>query len=144
MPLFLRHVAVALVLVTAVGCSSDGAGTATAPTSKTSGRTFASTTEVIAAMERAGLRCEQPEQGVVEGVAEAQRCIVGGAEDAIVLRFADGAQRDGYLAGKDELASAVVGPNWAVQTVLPQTAEQVRDAIGGELVLGQGGDQQSG
>ena len=59
-------------------------------------------------------------------------------------RFTDDAQKQAYVDSKDELSSAVVGANWAVQTVLPQTAEQVATAIGGEVRAGQGGEQPPG
>jgi hypothetical protein len=130
----------AAVLAVATGCGSgENPPAAARPSPTVEGSTFASTADVIAAMGRAGFPCEDPETGAVPGAAEAQRCIVGGNEDAIVLRFADDEQRAAYLEGKDPLASVVVGANWAVQTVLPETAEKVGAAVGGEVRLGSGG-----
>ena len=135
-----RVVPLVLALTLSPACSSDSeAPAASAPSPTAEGSTFASTADVIAAMGKAGFPCEDPETGVVEGTAEAQRCIVGGNEDALVLRFEDDGQKSAYLEGKDPLASVVVGGNWAVQTVLPETAEKVGAAIGGEVRLGETG-----
>ena len=138
----LRTAAVVLALSTAAACSSDEQGPVTAaasPSPSAAGGTFASTDAIIAAMGRGGLPCDAPERGVFEGAAEAQRCVVLSAEDVIVLRFEDDAQKAAYLESKDELASVVVGENWAVQTVLAETARQVADAVGGEVRVGGGG-----
>jgi hypothetical protein len=75
--------------------------------------------------------------GTYEGVSEAQSCVLNGAEDVVLLRFGTDAEKEEYLATKDELSSAVVGADWAVQTVLPQTAEQVAGALGGEVRAGE-------
>lgn len=135
--------AAALVLALALtGCSDSEPKAAPAPSpSAAVGGSFASTAEILAALGSKGLPCEEPMTGTFEGVSEAQSCILNDAEDVVLLRFATPDERDGYLANKDELASAVVGTDWAVQTVLPQTAEQVSGALGGEVRLGQGGEQ---
>lgn len=138
--------AAALVLALALtGCSSDDDGSpaaAASPTSASSGGgSFASTAEIIAALGENGLPCTEPQSGSYEGVTEAQSCILNDAEDVVLLRFATDEERSEYLSTKDELASAVVGEDWAVQTVLPATAEQVAGAIGGEVRLGEGGEQ---
>ena len=135
----------ATVLVLALsGCSGDSAdddrrataaSAAPAPADP-GGGSYAGTAEVVAALEDAGLPCEEPQEGTYEGVSQAQGCILSGTEDVVVLHFASPAERQGYLDTKDELASAVVGEDWAVQTVLQQTAQQVADALGGEVVLG--------
>lgn len=133
--------ALALVLT---GCSSDEGDdpTVTQPSvaapgsGSTKASTFASTTAMIDALDDAGLPCEEPQTGTFPGVAEAQSCILNESEDVVLLRFADEAEQADYLANKDELASAVVGDGWAVQTVLPDTAEQVAAALGGEVVPG--------
>lgn len=137
--------AAALVLVLALaGCtdSEPDAAPAASPTAgSATGGSFASTAEIIAALGAKGLPCEEPMTGTYEGVTEAQSCILNDAEDVVLLRFATPAEKEQYVASKDELSSAVVGEDWAVQTVLPQTAEQVSQAIGGEVRAGQGGDQ---
>lgn len=93
---------------------------------------------VIAAMNAAGLSCEEPMPGEYEGVSAAQSCILDGTEDAIVLRFASEAEKQTYLAAKEPLASVVLGQDWAVQTVLEPSAQKVAAAIGGEVVAGSG------
>lgn len=118
----------------AAPAASGGAGTPS----------FASTAEIIAALGAKGLPCAEPMAGTYEGVSQAQSCILNDAEDVVLLLFADAAEKEEYLATKDELASAVVGDNWAVQTVLPQTAEQVSAALGGEVRAGQGEEQPTG
>jgi hypothetical protein len=133
----------ALVLALALtGCSGgDDEPEATEPTPSASaqGGSYPSTAAIIAAMGKAGLPCETPMTGTYEGVSEAQSCIVNDSEDVVLLRFATPDEKADYLETKDELASAVVGEDWAVQTVLPQTAEQVAGALGGEVRLGEGG-----
>lgn len=140
-----------LVTVALTGCSDSGSDAAPAPAPSPSpsgvsatGGSFASTAEILAALGAKGLPCEEPMTGTFEGVSEAQSCIVNDAEDVILLRFATPAEKEQYVSSKDELASAVVGEDWAVQTVLPQTAEQVAQAIGGEVRAGQGGEQPAG
>ena len=128
--------------------SDDGSDAAPAPSPTTGasadGGSFATTAEIIAALGEKGRPCEEPMSGTFEGVTEAQSCILNDSEDVVLLRFATPAEKEAYVAGKDELASAVVGEDWAVQTVLPQTAEQVAKAIGGEVKAGQGGEQPTG
>ena len=127
--------------LTLTGCSSDGDTEPTAaasPTAEAAAGSVASTDELRAALEAAGVPCEEPEMGTFPGAAEAQSCIVNDAEDVVLLRFASDAERDDYVANKEELSSAVLGENWAVQTVLQPTAEQIQAAIGGELLLGPG------
>lgn len=144
MRLLLSATALTLAL-TVTGCSGGDAepGPAqAAPTASSSG--FATTADILAALNANGLPCEEPMTGTFEGVSEAQSCIVNDAEDVVLLRFGSAAEREDYLATKDELASAVVGPDWAVQTVPPQTAEQVAAAIGGEVRAGEGGEQPAG
>ena len=138
--------ALALTLVLAA-CSDSGSDASPAPSpaeAAATGGSFASTAEIIAALNAKGVPCEDPMSGTYEGVSEAQSCILNDAEDVVLLRFATPAEKEQYVAGKDELASAVVGEDWAVQTVLPQTAEQVAQAIGGEVKAGQGGEQPTG
>lgn len=138
--------AVALALLLAlVGCTSDDGTPAAAPSPSAAaqGGAFGSTADIVAALGDAGLPCTEPMTGTFEGVAEAQSCILNDAEDVVLLRFADAAEKAAYVESKDELSSAVLGENWAVQTVLPQTAEQVAAAIGGEVVAG-GGEQPAG
>jgi len=96
-------------------------------------RSFATTEEIRAALTRGGLPCEQPQEGTYEGVVQAQGCILNGSEDVVLLRFGTPAEKAGYLANKDELASVVLGVDWGVQTVLRETAELVAAAIGGEV-----------
>ena len=124
--------ALALLLT---GCSSSGddGEAAAAPSPTAEGGSFASTGDIVTALNSGGMPCEEPQTGSYEGVTEAQSCIVNDSEDVVLLRFADDAEKQEYLETKDELASVVVGQDWAVQTVLPQTAEQVAAAIGGEV-----------
>ena len=135
--------ALLLALVLPACSSSDGdddpAPGASATAAAAAGGSYATTAEIIAALGKAGLPCNEPMTGTYEGVAEAQSCVLNGSEDVVLLRFASPEEREGYLATKDELASAVVGEDWAVQTVLPATAEQVSGAIGGEVRAGEGG-----
>ena len=133
----------ALLLALALpACSSSDDGDAPAPaasaTAAAAGGSYATTADIIAGLGKAGLPCTEPMTGTYEGVSEAQSCILNGSEDVVLLRFATPAEREDYLANKDALASAVVGENWAVQTVLPATAEQVSGALGGEVRLGEG------
>lgn len=130
--------------VSACTGSDDGAAPAPSPTAAAGAQEYASTTEIVSALDAAGLPCKEPMAGTFEGVTEAQGCILNDAEDVVLLRFADDAEKQAYVAGKDELSSAVVGTNWAVQTVLPQTAEQVAGALGGKVLAGQGGEQPTG
>lgn len=122
------------------GCSSGGDGQpaagASASTAASTAGSFASAEQLRTALEAAGVPCTEPESGTFPGATEAQSCIVNDAEDVVLLRFASAAERDEYVASKEELSSAVIGQNWAVQTVLRPTAEQIQAAIGGELLLG--------
>lgn len=52
----------------------------------------------------------------------------------LALLVLAGCSGDDDLAAMDELASLALGDNWAVQTVLRETAEQIAAAIGGEVV----------
>lgn len=146
MRLVLASASLALALT---GCSGSDAETGPAPAPSTAAGqgesdSFASTAAIITALGEKDLPCEDPMTGTYEGVSEAQSCVLNDAEDVVLLRFATPAEREQYLSTKDALASAVVGQDWAVQTVLPQTAEQVAAALGGEVVLGEGGEQPSG
>ena len=134
----------AALLLALPACSGEGGGSA-APSAQPSAaasagggaaQSYATTAEVIAALEAAGVACEEPMTGEYEGVSEAQSCILGGTEDALILRFGSPAEREGYLATKDALASVVLGPDWAVQTVLADSATKVGGALGGEVRLG--------
>lgn len=135
----------ALTLLLA-GCSGDGgddAPSAAATPSQTAaaaagaeGGAVESTDELLSRLEAAGVVCAEPETGTFPGAAEATSCIVNDSEDVVLLRFVDEDEKQQYLVDKDELSSAVVGENWAIQTVLGPTAEQIQAAIGGELVLG--------
>jgi hypothetical protein len=136
----------ALLLAT-TGCTGSDDDAAPAPQATASagaGGSYASTADMVAALTENGVPCEEPMSGSFEGVSEAQSCIVNDSEDVVLLRFATSEEKAAYLASKDELASAVVGEDWAVQTVLPQTAEQVAAAIGGEVRAGEGGEQPQG
>lgn len=139
--------ALALLLALALaGCSGDGGGggdaapsaaaTPTAQSAAAGAGAVESTEELLATLESAGVPCEEPETGTFPGAAEAQSCIVNDSEDVVLLRFADAAEKTAYLSEKDELSSAVVGENWAIQTVLGPTATQIQAAVGGELLLG--------
>lgn len=126
---------VVLALLVLAGCSDDDAGPSAAPppTAATDG-TFASTSDLLAALGRSGVPCEQPQQGSFPQVSQALSCVVNEAEDVVLLVFSSAAERDRYLAAMDELASLALGDNWAVQTVLRETADQIAAAIGGEVV----------
>ncbi|MDP9398718.1 MAG: hypothetical protein M3P96_13285 [Actinomycetota bacterium] len=139
--------ALALVLTGCTTSSNDDPAPAQAAPTATAGGdggSYASTAEILAALGENGLPCAEPQTGTFEGVSEAQSCILNDAEDVVLLRFATPAEKEDYVATKDEFSSAVVGENWAVQTVLPQTAEQVAAALGGEVRAGEGGEQPSG
>jgi hypothetical protein len=139
--------ALALALALAACSSSDAddaAKTQATPAASAEGGSYSSTAAIIAAMGKAGLTCDTPMSGSYEGVSEAQSCIVNDSEDVVLLRFATPQEKAEYLENKDELASAVVGQDWAVQTVLPQTADRRRDLVGGEVRLGEGGEQTPG
>jgi hypothetical protein len=112
------------------GCSDDGGSASpdrspTAAAATGDGGSYASTEALLAALNERGVACTEPQTGTFEGVSQAQSCIVNDAEDVVLLRFASAGERTDYVASKDKLASAVVGVDWAVQTVLPQTAEQL-------------------
>ncbi|MEX2291773.1 MAG: hypothetical protein WD794_15790 [Mycobacteriales bacterium] len=136
--------AAALALALALtGCSGSGKDDPTVAAPSTSagapggGDTVESTQEVHEALEAAGVPCEELQQGSFPGVTDAQSCIINGSEDIVLLRFASAAERESYVAEKDELASVVLGENWAVQTVLRETADQVAGALGGEVIGGE-------
>lgn len=121
------------------GCTSSESGSAPAapsPSAAAAG-SFASTAAILAALNAKGLACAEPMTGSFPGVTEAQGCILNDTEDVVLLRFATPAEKEEYVASKEALASAVVGEDWAVQTVLPQTAEQVAAALGGEVLRGE-------
>jgi signal recognition particle subunit SEC65 len=141
-----RTATAALVLALGLGlasCSDDG-GDSPSPQaeatqgSASSGGTYASTEEIFTALNEAGLPCEEPREGDFPGAAEAKTCILDGSEDVVLLRFDSEAEKRGYVAGIPELASAVVGENWAVETVLPETAERIAEELGGEVVAATG------
>lgn len=130
--------ALALSLTACSDEDSDGASPApsasvTAPDTA-GGGSYTDTQEIFTALNEAGVPCEEPMEGEFPGVSEAQACILDGSEDVSLLLFATPAERDDYLANREELASAVVGENWAVQTVLRETADRVAAALGGEVV----------
>lgn len=137
-----------LALLLTAACGDDGdsdGGTTPAATSSAAapstpaaadGGSYPSTQAILDALNAARVPCEEPQQGTYEGVAEAQSCILDGMEDVVLLRFADAAERAAYVENKNELASAVVGENWAVETVLPDTAQRIADALGGEVLAG--------
>jgi hypothetical protein len=126
---------VVLALLVLAGCSGDDAGPSAAPPpTAAADDTFASTSDLLAALGRSGVPCEQPQQGSFPQVSQALSCVVNEAEDVVLLVFSSAAERDRYLAAMDELASLALGDNWAVQTVLRETAEQIAAAIGGEVV----------
>ena len=135
--------AVVALLVPLSACSgssdsADGRPATPPPASAPAadGGSFAGTADIITALDAAGVPCEEPMEGTFPGVTEAQSCILGGTEDVVLLHFATPAERQAYVADREELSSAVLGQDWAVQTVLPQTAEKVAGALGGELVKG--------
>lgn len=124
-----------LALLALAGCSGDDAGPRAAPDpAVTADGTFASTSDLLAALARSGVPCTQPQQGSFPQVSQALSCVVNKAEDVVLLVFSSAAERDRYLAAMDQLASLALGDNWAVQTVLRETAEQVAAAIGGKVV----------
>lgn len=114
------------VVQPSTGASASGAGPAA----------FATTAELAAALNTGGLTCTDLREGEFPGVSSAQSCILNESEDVVLLRFATAAERADYLANRDELASAVVGADWAVQTVLAESAQAVAEVIGGEVVTG--------
>lgn len=104
----------------------------------TGGGTYATPEAILAALRQGGLSCTDPMDGSYPDVAAAKSCVLGGTEDAVLLVFASETERSQYLRTKEPLASAVVGENWAVQTVLQSSAEQVARAVGGTVVPGSG------
>lgn len=98
---------------------------------------FSSTAELAAALNTGGLTCTELRTGEFPGVAEAQSCILNESEDVVLLIFGSEQEQADYVAGKDALASAVVGDGWAVQTVLPESAQAVAEVIGGEVLAGE-------
>lgn len=145
----LTALALSIVLT---GCSGDGEDDPTiavpsaAPSATASGSAtgnpaaagvFATTAELAAALNTGGLTCTELRAGEFPGVAEAQSCILNESEDVVLLVFASEAEQTDYVANKDALASAVVGDGWAVQTVLPESAQAVAEVIGGEVVAGE-------
>jgi hypothetical protein len=125
-------------------CSGEGdddpsvtVPSATATSGPAAAGEFSSTAELAAALNTDGLTCTELRTGEFPGVSEAQSCILNESEDVVLLVFASAAEQTDYLANKDALASAVVGDGWAVQTVLPESAQAVADVIGGEVVAGE-------
>jgi len=134
-----------LALVLALtACSGDAADdpTVAQPTAGTGAaatpgaQDFATTADLAEALNSGGLTCTELRDGQFPGVSQAQSCILNESEDVVLLKFADESEKADYLANRDELASAVVGDDWAVQTVLPESAQAVADVIGGEVVTG--------
>ena len=140
----------ALLLTTA--CSDDGdagsGGSTAAPAAASpspaapsgpaaaDGGSYPSTEAILEALNAAGLPCEEPQEGTFTGVSDARSCIFDGTEDVVLLRFANDGERADYVENKEELASAVLGQDWAVETVLPDTAQRIADALGGEVLRG--------
>jgi hypothetical protein len=141
-----RTTAAALALLLGLGlsaCADDSSDPAPPQAEATqaagaTGGTYASTDELYAALNDSGLPCEEPMEGEYPGVTEAMGCILDGSEDVVLLRFGGEAEKQDYLAHKEELVSVTVGENWAVQTVLPETAERVAEELGGEVVRATG------
>lgn len=135
--------ALALTLtVTLTACSGEGDDdptvvepTASAPLGEPTGE-YETTADLAAALNTGGLTCTELRDGQFPGVTSAQSCILNESEDVVLLIFASEAEKADYLAHREELASAVVGDDWAVQTVLPESAQAVADVIGGEVVTG--------
>lgn len=134
----------ALALAAALtGCTSDGGDDPTVVESSPSASTgaaaegeFATTTDLAAALNTGGLTCTELRDGQFPGVSQAQSCILNESEDVVLLKFASDAEKQDYLAHREELASAVVGEDWAVQTVLVESAQAVSEVLGGEVVTG--------
>lgn len=134
----------ALVLalsLTACSDAGDDDPAAPAPSAAVSAPTadgdFETTADLAAALNTGGLTCTELRDGDYPGVSTAQSCILNESEDVVLLIFATPAEKEDYLANREEFASAVVGDGWAVQTVLPETAQTVADVIGGEVVAGE-------
>ena len=139
-----RCLLLALTL-TVTGCSAEGddepavgAPSAAASASAESGPPgdYASTAELHAALNTDGLTCTELRDGSYPGVSSAQSCILNESEDVVLLVFASDAERTDYLTNREELSSAVVGDDWAVQTVLLESAQAVAEVLGGEVVTG--------
>lgn len=130
-----------LVLTACTGNGDDDptgtAPSATATASPAAADEFSSTADLAAALNTGGLTCTELRAGEFPGVTEAQSCILNESEDVVLLVFASEAEQTDYVANKDALASAVVGDGWAVQTVLPESAQAVAEVIGGEVVAGE-------
>ncbi len=119
--------------------SAESTSTATptaaaSPLALSGGGTYATTDAIAAALTAGGLTCEDLMVGSYPGVSEAKSCVLEGTEDAVLLVFADDAERQDYLATREPLANSVVGENWAVQTVLTASADKVAEAVGGTVV----------
>ena len=144
----LTALALALVLT---ACSDDGGDdpTIAVPSASTSPSTsgatgspaaagdYTTTAELAVALNSGGLSCTELRTGEFPGVTEAQSCILNESEDVVLLIFGSEKEQSDYVAGKDALASAVVGEGWAVQTVLPESAQAVAEVIGGRVVAGE-------
>lgn len=116
--------------------TSSTTAPAPAPAAGGDGGSYPTTEALFGALNAAGVPCEEPQEGDFPGVSQAQSCIFDGSEDVVLLRFATPAERADYVANKSELASAVVGQDWAVETVLPESAQRISDALGGEVLAG--------
>ena len=145
----LTALALSLVLT---GCSGDGeddptiAGPSAAASPSASAAAsgapvaagdYATTAELAAALNTGGLTCTELRTGEFPGVAEAQSCILNESEDVVLLIFGSEKEQDDYVAGKDALASAVIGDGWGVQTVLPESAQAVAEVLGGQVLTGE-------
>lgn len=134
------------LLLTACSGDGDDDPTVVAPASSASAPAtdgpaaageFSSTAELAAALNTDGLTCTELQEGQFPGVSSAQSCILNESEDVVLLVFASEAEQADYVAKKDALASAVVGDGWAVQTVLPESAQAIAAVIGGEVLAGE-------
>lgn len=141
----LTALSLALVLTACSGDGDDDPTVVVPSTSASAAATkgpaaagdFSTTGELAAALNTGGLTCTELRTGEFPGVTEAQSCILNESEDVVLLIFGSKQEQADYVAGKDALASAVVGEGWAVQTVLPESAQAVAEVIGGEVVAGE-------
>ena len=122
----------------AVPSSAPAASPSAAPTGgPAADGDYTTTAELAAALNTGGLTCTELRTGEFPGVAEAQSCVLNESEDVVLIVFGSEKEQADYVAGKDALASAVVGEGWAVQTVLPESAQAVAEVLGGQVVAGE-------
>ena len=105
-----------------VSCSSGGP------------QRYASTSELVPALNEAGIECSSPQGGpAADLVKESVSCASEDGELSIFI-FASTKARDDWRSLGTRLLPTALGPNWAVSGTQAQ-AEEISEEMDAELVL---------